>query len=1320
MSNACPAPNALLHYLHGKTSDVQTESIENHLVNCSKCQDQLEILSEEPDSLERMIADAVVPQFVASTKTDDSQSSASIPYPTARKAACNAMNSNSTSPSQLASDRAEPLNMIRDYRLMECIGQGGMGSVYRAWHAGMNRQVALKILKSDRMASAEAVSRFKREIMLVAKLEHPQIVRALDAGEHDGLPYFVMEFVSGIDLSQLVRRVGPLPAPEACQIVRLAASALQYAHEQKVIHRDVKPSNLMITAESNIKLLDLGLAQILDLKIEESLTQANQALGTLAYMAPEQLSGRHPITQKSDIFSLGVTLHELLTGQRPFERPGLLPLISDLKSIRPDIDAELNVLVASMLALNPADRPASMSDVVSRLSAVAASAELSSLLAEYYRWNHRRFSPPISAFAQAETDPGEAASTDSQSVPRQSGNNKMVIVTPTRGQRTNRNLNRWLAGLAIAGCIAAVYGIASWRGVNPGPPVVSMGSIEIKAEGDFPLQLLDDGFVRAENVDTGKTPPLKLGENELEPGIYHLNYDLAPEELRDGGSDTFEVFADSPSKLLIQPILAHLFQFPIIPPQAGAFANYRGTFWRVPWAKDTVIPYELNLEVLSVVEELKQPITLWLKIKVWHQNCGYTETAYLQIDAKRWETYHEFEVFEGWVEAESPLITKYQLLRNHPGTKDSLVVPFELQRDTLGDIALLPLPEQRLSVHDVVALFFGVKSLAAADCIKKLRADFSKSNGRNEWLENGSFGACYVASSRRPDEATSMPGYSLHRRKGDQYNPYGFLALEVNMPALTAECILFDSSVSPSPLAVVSDLLEKLRQNKLHPHDLLVAPTDEPRTRLLPSEVPRLSRENESHSLAPGHAATLSLPFINDWTSVGSQLYFWKTVWRGFSLPRRVSPPIENPQSIPNRVPKVEDDGKQFDLASIWKNPSIMTWSGEVALDSQHREEIAVTARMLETIHLRDRRECQWIEVEVTSRRDNSPPYTEVARVLIDAQAYENSNQFVIVQLEGALQGGIAYGSQETIFPIPVDGNLESLVDLRLQFEPQPQFDRIGVSHILSMLFGAELKPENKICGLRKSIGGVMAGRQRNRTAKLYPRKSEAGLPCLCWESPIATNQLCKYTIYRSPEIPFGFVDVELEAFGMKIDLNMGDHYGPLPADYRLSFFGTTDEFTKLLHKQASSRLPVPNWRVWNWIDGGKTYKAYAEFGGTLESTKGSDVLLRKENDKEIRVPIKLLSEADRASINAGRLWSKESFRNAEYSLWRVLVKYDKTGQLLLTIPSSNNMPSHASWQYLAEVDQQWVTKLRAARNLKWGSANSEADWKAFAGYVGQ
>jgi serine/threonine-protein kinase len=144
--------------------------------------------------------------------------------------------------------------MIQDYRLLDLIGQGGMGEVYRAVNVILNQPCAIKLLKPERMETPEAFSRFRREIKLLGQLKHQNIVGALHAGEHDGRLFLVMDYVHGVNLNQLVRRIGPLPVPEACTIIKLVANALQYAHEQKVIHRDIKPSNVMVTTDGEVKL----------------------------------------------------------------------------------------------------------------------------------------------------------------------------------------------------------------------------------------------------------------------------------------------------------------------------------------------------------------------------------------------------------------------------------------------------------------------------------------------------------------------------------------------------------------------------------------------------------------------------------------------------------------------------------------------------------------------------------------------------------------------------------------------------------------------------------------------------------------------------------------------------------------------------------------------------------------------------------------------------------------------------------------------------------------------------------------------------------
>src|SRR5262249_44788926 len=179
--------------------------------------------------------------------------------------------------------------IIGNYRLQKRLGQGGMGAVVKAIHLPLNRIVAFKVLPPDRLHDAEAVARFAREIKAVGSLHHPNIIQGTDAGEADGIHFLVMELVDGINLSDLVLRRRPLSIAGSCELIAEAAIGLHHAHEHGLVHRDVKPSNLMLTHSGCIKVLDFGLARLFEgATTVTELTNSGQILGTIGYMAPEQ------------------------------------------------------------------------------------------------------------------------------------------------------------------------------------------------------------------------------------------------------------------------------------------------------------------------------------------------------------------------------------------------------------------------------------------------------------------------------------------------------------------------------------------------------------------------------------------------------------------------------------------------------------------------------------------------------------------------------------------------------------------------------------------------------------------------------------------------------------------------------------------------------------------------------------------------------------------------------------------------------------------------------------------------------------------------
>ncbi len=289
---------------------------------------------------------------------------------------------------------APKLGTIQEYQLLEKLGAGGMGTVYKAWQTKLKRFVALKMLSKDRLARPQAVERFEREMAAVGALEHPHIVRALHAGDCDGQPYLAMELVDGVNLSRLVERCGPLPVADACELARQTALGLQYIHEHGMVHRDIKPSNLMLTFDGSVKILDLGLALMrTGQPASDEMTGAGHTLGTADYMAPEQATNSHAVDIRADVYSLGCTLYNLLTGSPPFSGPRYRSAFDKMmahvhkpappvRQLRKEIPSELAAALDRMLAKDPAGRFPTPAEVVEVLAPLCAGADPRRLLAE--------------------------------------------------------------------------------------------------------------------------------------------------------------------------------------------------------------------------------------------------------------------------------------------------------------------------------------------------------------------------------------------------------------------------------------------------------------------------------------------------------------------------------------------------------------------------------------------------------------------------------------------------------------------------------------------------------------------------------------------------------------------------------------------------------------------------------------------------------------------------------------------------------------------------------------------------------------------------
>ncbi|MFO0812356.1 MAG: serine/threonine-protein kinase [Gemmatales bacterium] len=359
-------PNAdqLRCFVTNRLDQAEMALIRNHLRICQDCQSLLQRMNADGNPVADTF-NAVIDNTAANTKPllamDDGAALADLPLVLA--------------------------NHPR-FNIMSLLGTGAMGTVYRAMDKSTGQFVAIKVLQA---VDPQSFMRFKREMELLTRLNHPNLVAMHDANLAGETPYLVMECVEGVSLDRLLTRKGILRVPDACEIIAQVAEGLQHAHEQNVIHRDIKPSNIIVTTTGQVKLLDWGLARIWEGVHSQQdiyITVAHQAVGTPDYIAPEQLDDSRSVDARADIYSLGGTLFTLLTGKAPrdwrtgntvayqwLQRPDIT-----LTNIRGDTKSALRRLLIRMLELNREKRVSSTTQLLEMLTPFRKDADLKALM----------------------------------------------------------------------------------------------------------------------------------------------------------------------------------------------------------------------------------------------------------------------------------------------------------------------------------------------------------------------------------------------------------------------------------------------------------------------------------------------------------------------------------------------------------------------------------------------------------------------------------------------------------------------------------------------------------------------------------------------------------------------------------------------------------------------------------------------------------------------------------------------------------------------------------------------------------------------------
>lgn len=386
MKTKCISIEELASFNVGLLPTEELDRVSRHLENCVSCRSRLTEMEHHADPLVQGLR-------AAATSGDDHTTTPCEDVVEAVEK-IGAERSFDVAPDGDQTAEWEPeLRKIRDYRLLTKLGADGMGAVYLARHTRLDMQVAVKVMSDRRTDSPRAVARFQREMKAIGRLKHPHIVQALDAGKEGDVHYLVMEYVDGVDLSQVTKHCHPLAVADVCELIRQAALALQCAHDHDLTHRDVKPSNLMVDREGVVKLLDLGLARLQDEPGSgETPTAQGHVLGTPDYMAPEQIDDPTRVDFRADLYSLGCTMYRLLAGAPPYGPPEYSSFAAvvaahqskpfpSIRRKRPDVPPPLEELLGRLTAKDPQERPAAAGEVARALAPYCEKANLPDLLA---------------------------------------------------------------------------------------------------------------------------------------------------------------------------------------------------------------------------------------------------------------------------------------------------------------------------------------------------------------------------------------------------------------------------------------------------------------------------------------------------------------------------------------------------------------------------------------------------------------------------------------------------------------------------------------------------------------------------------------------------------------------------------------------------------------------------------------------------------------------------------------------------------------------------------------------------------------------------